>query len=250
MSKRIVCVIPARLDSSRCPQKVIANLAGKPLVQWTWEAAKATGLFDEIVVAVDEVSTTAIVESFGGKAILTSKDCPNGTHRMIEVMKTENLHGDIWVNWQCDEPFIQKSMIEELLQTVSHDTAHIWTLKKKITTSQERDSSNTVKVVCDCAGNALYFSRHPIPFHRTDSSLSQDHLDYYKHIGIYAYTKQALKHIAHMPACALEEHEKLEQLRFLFYGLKIQVHETNTETLGIDTPIDLARAAKILAQNR
>jgi len=229
-----ICVIPARLEASRFPEKLLALLGGKPLIQWAWEGAKNVSLFDQVVVAVDSKELLDCVENFGGEAILTSKECASGTDRLVELQQSRQLEGDIWVNWQGDEPFITEAAISSLLQSLSG--GEIWTLKKKITKEEEIASPHVVKVVCDERGRALYFSRSCIP---------SDQKNIYKHIGLYAYTDSALSKIAQLPPCALEKQERLEQLRFLYNGMQIQVHETDQEIFGIDTKEELAIAERM-----
>lgn len=238
--KRVICVVPARLHSTRFPKKVLKTLGGKPLLQWVYEGARACHLFDEIIFAVDALETKALVESFSAKALMTSESCLNGTERMIEVKKTYAIQGDVWVNWQGDEPFIEKPLILNLLQSIDRSGSDIWTLRKKIKDFHEITDPNVVKVVVDYQDRALYFSRYSLPFNRTHAECMK-----YKHIGIYAFTAEALDKIAELPPCELELCEALEQLRFLYYGMKISVHETIYKTMGIDLQehLDLAEAS-------
>lgn len=242
---KIICVIPARLNSTRFPRKVLAMLHGKPLLQWVWEAAISTNCFDQTIIAVDAKETADVARSFGADVLFTSPDCMSGTDRLIEIQESENAHGDIWVNWQGDEPFITRSMIETLLQ--SSDSLHeeVWTLKKKIDRHAEIDSPHVVKVVCDSQGKALYFSRSKIPYFREPSEQTV----YYKHVGIYAFSDIALRKIAKFPIAPLEEAEKLEQLRYLYHGMKIRVHETDQEIFGIDTREQFELAEQIIGNN-
>jgi 3-deoxy-manno-octulosonate cytidylyltransferase (CMP-KDO synthetase) len=168
---------------------------------------------------------------------MTSPDCPSGTDRLIELQAEGKMQGDIWVNWQGDEPFIHQEMIENLLQTTD-ETYDIWSLRKEIEREEDIEDPNVVKVVTDSQDRALYFSRSPIPYDRD----GLEDVTYYKHVGIYAYTTHALKQISTLSPSLLEQSEGLEQLRFLENGMNIQVHETSHETLGIDIPEDLARA--------
>ncbi len=243
MKKKITCVIPARLQSSRFPRKILASLGGKPLIQRVWEAAKEVSLFDSVVIAVDAEETAEIVRSFGGEALMTSPDCTSGTARLVELKTKGLIEGDIFVNWQGDEPFINQTMIADLLQSVQEDTAGIWTLKKRCGHSDVH-SPHIAKVVSDHEGFALYFSRSPIPFYR-DIQAKDQHV-YFKHVGIYAFTGNALDKLQNLPYCYLEQAEMLEQLSFLYHGLKIKVHETQHEVLGIDLPHQLAMAESIL----
>lgn len=238
---KIVCIIPARLNSKRFPEKVLSHLGEKPLLQWVWEAALSCPQFDQVVFAIDHPKTAALIKRFQGKYFMTKQTCPSGTDRLVELMDTEQIKGDIWVNWQGDEPFINPSMITDLLQTTKDLETDIWTLKKKITDQTEIINPHTVKVVTDNRGHALYFSRAPIPYKREQTPT------YYKHIGLYAYRLNALKKIQKMAPSSLEKIELLEQLRFIEQGLKIKVHETAIETKGIDIPEDLSIALQTLS---
>lgn len=235
---KIICVIPARLQSTRFPRKILAPLGNKPLIQWVYEAAKKVAHFQEVVLAVDAEETRLIAEGFGAKVFMTSESCQSGTQRLIELVNRGALEADFFVNWQGDEPFISAQLIDELLQSIKQDDCSIWTLCKR---TSEASSPHIVKVVRTHSGEALYFSRSPIPFYR-----DVDEKFYYKHIGIYAYTYGALKKIAALPASALEKAEQLEQLHFLQGGLKIKVHETTHEIFGIDTEEHLQQAKLLL----
>lgn len=234
----VTCIIPARLESKRFPKKILALLGGKPLIQWVYEAAKRTSLFTRVIIAVDAEETKEVVESFGAEAVMTSTHCQSGTDRIIELMSQKKLQTDIIVNWQGDEPFISSKMIHALLQTANRDHCSIWTLCKQC---NQEFSSHVVKVVINHENEALYFSRSPIPYYR--ESVKQLYL---KHIGLYAYTPSALQSIASLGSSSLEDAEQLEQLRFLQGGLKIKVHMTDQEVLGIDTPEDLEKAKLLL----
>lgn len=225
---RIVCVIPARLKSTRLPEKVLASIAGKPMLQRVFEAAKACPQFDEVVFAVDAKVTKTLVEGFGAIAYMTPEECPSGTARLITLM--DQLDADIFVNWQADEPFVNAEMISDLLQDL--DTGAIWTLKCPL---KDASDPHNVKVVTG-GQKALYFSREAIPHGGP----------YFKHIGLYAYSRKALEVIAKLPESALETSERLEQLKFLEHGLEICVHETAHDSLGIDVKADLAQAEALL----
>lgn len=239
-SKKIACVIPARLKSTRFPRKMLSILKGKPLLQWVWERASAIPLFDTVTFAIDAEETAKLIDRFEGKYLMTSEACPSGTDRLVELMQRNLIDADIWVNWQGDEPFINEDMINDLLQTCETDGSDLWTLKKKIVKTEEVLSPHVAKVVCDCNGNALYFSRSQIPYYRDASP--GEHKIYFKHIGMYAYTRQALQKISQLKPCEIEMAEQLEQLRFLYHNLRIKVHETQHEVFGIDLPEHLAAA--------
>ncbi len=238
--KKIACIIPARLQSSRFPRKMLSTLQGKPMLQWVWEAAHTVPLFNTIAFAIDSEETAELIRSFGGNYYLTSPECLNGTERLSELLHRQLVDADIWVNWQGDEPFIHEKMIRDLLQSCEKNDADIWTLKKRISDPGEIASPHVTKVVCDRKGIALYFSRHAIPHYR--DLRSEDEKIYYKHIGLYAFTRASLQKISRFTSCYLEEAEQLEQLRFIYNGLRIRVHETPYEVLGIDLPEHLVKA--------
>lgn len=237
MSQKIVCIIPARLNSSRFPRKILASIHEKPILQWVWQAANKAKQFSEIIFAIDSKEAEDLINSFGGKFIKTSPACQSGTDRLVELMSSGKVKADIWVNWQGDEPFITSKMIDELLCNSGNKNIDVWTLKKLIINKEEIFSPHFAKVVCDVNDNALYFSRSPIPFYRDEPPKNM-----YKHVGLYAYTNDALKKISKLEPCEIEDAEKLEQLRFLFNGLKIKVNTTTTEVIGIDRPEDILRA--------
>lgn len=232
---KIACVIPARLSSTRFPRKILAHLHDKPLIQWVWEAAIKVPFFDSVTLAIDSLETEEVVRSFGGNYKMTSPDCPNGTLRICSLL--DAIEGDIFVCWQGDEPFLNGEMIRELLQSAGKDEADIWTLKKTITDLNTAASPHVCKVVTDAQGYALYFSRSLIPYHRDTPPTSFE-----KHIGIYAYSRQALQQITTFSMSSLSEKEQLEMLNFMYHGLKIRVHETVHEGFGIDIPEHLDKA--------
>lgn len=253
-------IIPARWKSQRFEGKVIANLLGKPMVQHVWEKAKECKTLDDIIIATDSEDVIKTVEAFGGKAVFTSKDQPSGTDRITEVVNPIDVK--VVVNIQGDEPLVHPSMIDNLVTTLLEDeTIPMATVVKKITNKHDILNPNVVKVALDKNKFALYFSRSPIPYlrksaeHRslldfhnwfsTESSL-EDLKGYYKHIGIYAYTKDFLFTYRNLPKSDLEEAEKLEQLRVLESGYKIKTIETEFDTIGVDTPEDLRKVEEIL----
>ncbi len=243
--QKVACIIPARLKATRFPRKMLSQLGGRPLLAHVWERANSVALFDHVVFAVDSQEIADLIEGFGGNYLMTSESCPSGTDRLIEVMKRGDVQADIWVNWQGDEPFIGEQMILDLLQTAEKCDSDVWTLKKRIVSPVEIYNPHMAKVVCDANGFALYFSRSTIPFYR---DATPDHLKvFFKHVGIYAFTQSALEKLSAMEPCPLEQAEQLEQLRFLYNGLRIKAHETDREVMGIDLPEDLAKAEAFLA---
>lgn len=239
-SKKIICIIPARLQSTRFPRKMLISLKGKPLLQWVWEAANRVSLFDEVAFAIDSPEIAALIDSFGGRFFMTSEACLSGTERLVELYAKGALTGDVWVNWQGDEPFIDEGMIRDLLQTCASEPSDVWSLCKKIEKMEELHTPHVAKVVRDAQGFALYFSRSAIPHYR--DPLPEEQKKYYKHVGLYAFTPEALHAISTLPLCVLEEAEQLEQLRFLCNGLRIRLHETQRDVFGIDLPEHLAKA--------
>lgn len=234
MLKKIACIIPARLESTRLPRKILEMIGDKTMIQLVWEAAHRCSQFASVHFAIDSMETAEVIDGFGGKWLMTNNCHPNGTSRLIECI--DQISADIWVNWQADEPFITPQMINDLLQNVNDGM--IWTLKKEIDNPEEIAAPQFVKVVTDNFGKALYFSRSPIPYN------SQK---YYKHIGLYAYTTFALHQIKQMTPSPLSIIESLEQLTFMEHGLPIQVHETDYEALGINTLEDLQKARSSLS---
>jgi len=232
----VIGIIPARYGSTRFEGKVLADIHGKPMVQWVWEAAKKTKILDEVIVACDDKRVEDAVKSFGGKAAFTSKEHSSGTDRICEIINP--LEVKVIVNIQADEPLVEPVMIENVARPLLEDPQiNMTTLMKLIEEPQEIDDANVVKVVTDKQGFALYFSRSTIPYQR-DKSVKTN---YYKHIGLYAYTKDFLFVFKNLPESNLERIEKLEQLRVLEAGFKIKVIETKISTIGVDTPEDLER---------
>lgn len=240
----IACIIPARLKSTRFPEKILKNLAGKPILQWIYEKAVSYEIFQEVCFAVDSLETVKLIESFGGKWVMTSESCVSGTMRLVEYRNTTKKKYDFWLNWQADEPLIPKETVFDLISSIN-DLADVFTLKIKINES-EADKPSFVKVVTDCKGQALYFSRAKIPFQRDQNGMQAV---YYKHLGIYLYADKALDKIEKLTSSDLEEIEKLEQLTFLFNGLNVQVKETQQEGIGIDFLEDLQLAEKSLKKS-
>jgi 3-deoxy-manno-octulosonate cytidylyltransferase (CMP-KDO synthetase) len=236
---KIVGVIPARLDSQRLPGKVLLEIGGKAIVQWVYERAKRSPLLGELLVATDSEKVRDYCSDREIPVMLTRKHS-SGSDRLYEVM--ERTHGDIYANIQGDEPTIRPDHIELLLRPVIARQAEVTTLKVAIDAEAAQDP-NVVKVVTNSHGCALYFSRFPIPFDRD----AQGSIYFYKHIGLYGYTRSALKLFHGLPQSPLELSEKLEQLRFLENGIPIIVSETRHDTVGVDTEADLDRATQFLA---
>ena len=238
----VIGVIPARYGSTRFEGKVLADIHGKPMIQWVWEAAKKAKILDEVIVACDDKRIEEAVKSFGGKAVFTSKEHTCGTDRICEVVNP--LEVKVIVNIQADEPLLDPVMIENVARPLlDNPSLNMATLMKRIDGPQEASDPNVVKVLTDKNGLALYFSRLAIPYQQDKSVRAV----YYKHIGLYAYTKDFLFIFKNLPESYLEKMEKLEQLRVLEAGFKIKVIETKVSTIGVDTPEDLEKAKKVIS---
>jgi len=238
---KVIAVIPARYDSVRFPGKPLAKLFGTPIIQHVYKKVKETKLFDDVIVATDDKRIFDKVTEFGGKVMLTSKKHQSGTDRVAEICV--KIECDIVVNVQGDEPFISKKPLEELVKAFKNEEVEVASLMHKITS--EIDNPNYVKVVCDVNNFALYFSRSVIPFNR-ESKSQIPNPEYFKHIGVYAFRKEALKKFVDLPQSNLEKIEKLEQLRLLENGYKIKMVETEYTGIGIDTPEDLRKAEEMM----
>lgn len=237
---KAVAVIPARYASTRLPGKPLLDICGKSLIQRVWEiVSRARGL-DDVVVATDDVRIADAVERFGGRVCMTSPDCRSGSDRVREV--AESLAADLYVNVQGDEPLLEPAAIERLLDVFTEDAGvRVATLCSRISEEQAR-SPHQVKVIRDHAGNALYFSRAPLPFVRERGEPAE----FWGHVGVYAYRADALRGFASLPPSPLEQAEKLEQLRFLQAGIAIRVPEVPPMGAGVDTQENLERVRAII----
>jgi 3-deoxy-manno-octulosonate cytidylyltransferase (CMP-KDO synthetase) len=245
---KILGVIPARYSSSRFPGKPLANIMGKPMIQRVYEQAEKCLLLDDLIVATDDERIAACIHSFNGKVLMTSETLSSGTERCNAVLN--NFQGeaafDVVINIQGDEPFIDPQQIAQLAGCFLSEEVVIGTLVKKITQRDDLVNPNVVKVVFDKHYQALYFSRHSIPYLQgTEPADWLNKTDYYKHIGIYGYRTAILKSITHLPVSPLEKAESLEQLRWLENGYLIHVKETDYESIAIDTPGDLLKITNI-----
>lgn len=237
-----VGIIPARFQSTRFEGKVLADIAGKPMIQHVWERAKQARLLDDLIVACDDERIFNVVKDFGGKVVFTAKEHTSGTERITEIVNP--LDVKIVVNIQADEPMVHPTMIDAIITELSGDkTLVVATVVKKIESAEEINNPNVVKVVIDRNNFALYFSRSAIPFIRDEKPKEGAH---YKHIGLYGYTKDFLFTYKNLPESKLESLEKLEQLRILENGYRIKVVETKFDTYGVDTPEDLIRVRQYL----
>ncbi|MCG8894165.1 3-deoxy-manno-octulosonate cytidylyltransferase [Tenacibaculum finnmarkense] len=240
---KIIAMIPARYSASRFPGKLMKNLGGKPVIVRTYQAAITANLFDEVYVVTDSEIIFKTIEQAGGKAIMSIKEHECGSDRIAEAV--ESLEADIVVNVQGDEPFIDTVSLSKLIKSFEEDknnTIDLASLKVAMTSLEDIENPNNVKVITDVNNFAIYFSRSVIPFHR-DKELN---VTYYKHKGVYAFRKQALLDFYNRPMTPIEAAEKIECIRYLEVGKKIKMIETSVESIGIDTPEDLEKAIKQL----
>ena len=238
---RSVIVIPARYESTRLPAKALLRETGKYLVQHVYEQALKVRGVDHVVIATDDSRIMAAVAAFGGNAVMTRKDHPSGTDRIAEV--SAGLRADVVINLQGDEPLLNPAYLELLTQLLRDDpAAEMATLAVPVRDEETYRNPNAVKVVCDLAGKALYFSRSPLPYvrdGRPDFTVVPP--IFLHHLGLYAYRRTALLKFAGLPPHPLEQLEKLEQLRSLGHGWTIRVGVVPTAGHGVDTPADYAR---------
>lgn len=234
-------MIPARYAASRFPAKLMQDLAGKPVILRTYQAAVHTKLFDEVYVVTDSDVIYDTIVKEGGLAIMSQKEHDCGSDRIAEAVMQMDV--DIIVNVQGDEPFTDRESLEGVMQVFEDDThkeIDLASLMVKITDEEEINNPNTVKVIVDNRDFALYFSRSPIPYPRAKN----DNTVYFKHKGIYAFRKSALMDFQRLPMLQLEATEKIEAIRYLEYGKKIKMVETTVQGIEIDTPEDLKKAQK------
>ena len=247
-----VAIIPARWASSRFPGKPLASIQGKPMIQWVVEKARSAKLVSEVIVATDDQRILDAVSSFGAKGVLTSCDHPSGTDRIAEV--AASIDCDFIVNVQGDEPLIPPENIDLVLQPLLTDrSVKVSTLMTRIRKVENIFDPNIVKVVVDHQGYDLYFSRAPIPFNRDEWDNiylreKKGSLDFpaYRHVGLYAYSKDFLMGFSRLSSSSLESVEKLEQLRILENGFCIKVMETDRSSIGVDCPEDLLIVERLL----
>ncbi|HEX2954926.1 MAG TPA: 3-deoxy-manno-octulosonate cytidylyltransferase [Bacillota bacterium] len=236
----IIGVIPARYQSTRLPGKPLQLIAGKPMIQWVYEGSSQSKLIDEVWVATDDERILRAVQSFGGRAVMTSPDHQTGTDRLAEV--AAGYPCDLVVNIQGDEPLIQGSVIDQVVRPLIDDpTIPMGTAMAVEDNLDSLQDPSVVKVVPDGNGFALYFSRSMIPYPRKPGQS-------YRHIGLYVYRRDFLLKYHTLPAAPSELMESLEQLRALHYGYRIKVTEVTGRFVGVDTPEDLEEVRKILGE--
>ncbi|WP_461532756.1 3-deoxy-manno-octulosonate cytidylyltransferase [Sinomicrobium sp.] len=239
---KIIAMIPARYAATRLPGKLMKDLNGKPVIVRTYEATVQTGLFSEVYVVTDSEIIYKEIVNYGGKAIMSVKEHECGSDRIAEAVAEMDV--DIVVNVQGDEPFTERESLEKVVAVFGEDKKKeidLASLMTEITDWEEISNPNIVKVITDHQGFALYFSRSPIPYPRAKDVGAR----YFKHKGIYAFRKKAIVDFYHLPMLSLEASEKIEAIRYLEYGKKIKMVETDVEGVEIDTPEDLERARQL-----
>ena len=245
---KYIGIIPARYASTRSPGKPLAMLGGKTVIQRVYE--QAMSVLPEAYVATDDERIFACVEAFGGRAVMTRADHKSGTDRIEEAAEKTGTDADVIINIQGDEPFVQPSQIETLMHLFDDPSTQIGTLGKPFESIEAVRNPNSPKIVVDRRGFALYFSRSVIPYVRgVEAGDWLANFPFLKHLGVYAYRREVLAEVTRLPQSALEKAESLEQLRWLENGYRIRVGLTDVETVGIDTPDDLARAETFLLQH-
>jgi 3-deoxy-manno-octulosonate cytidylyltransferase (CMP-KDO synthetase) len=243
-SQRVIAVIPARYGSSRFPGKPLAPIAGRPMIQWVCDRARAARSVDEVLVATDDARIAEAVAAFGGQAVMTSPDHPSGTDRIAEAVRGRTA--GLVVNVQGDEPLLPPRVIDALVAAMRAGDSEMGTVAMPLApTSPEFADPNVVKVVVNARGEALYFSRAAIPHQRADGAP----MTALWHWGIYAYRRAFLEQFVRWPPGRLEGCEKLEQLRALEQGARIRVLvETEAQSTGVDVPADIARVERVLRE--
>jgi 3-deoxy-manno-octulosonate cytidylyltransferase (CMP-KDO synthetase) len=243
ISPRFVVVIPARYGSTRLPGKPLVTLAGKAMIQRVYERARMARRADRVIVATDDDRIVKAVETFGGEARMTRPDHRTGTERVAEV--AAHVEGEVFVNVQGDEPLLDPGAIDAAVNALLEEpAASVATVATPIKTPADIMDPNVVKTVLDFDGNALYFSRAPIPWVRDTAGKVQ--IRHLKHLGLYAFRRDALLEYPTLPQGDLERAEQLEQLRWLENGWKIRVAEVEHDAVSVDVPEDVARVEKLL----
>ena len=242
-----VIIIPARLDSSRLPKKVLLDLKGKTVIQRVYEQCLKVKNVDGVYIATDSIEIKEVCETFTNNVIITKSTHKSGTDRIGEAVSA--IDCDIVINVQGDEPFIEPSLIEALVNSFSNSEISMSSAMSKINNVKDLQNTNVVKVVTDLHNNALFFSRSLIPFPRDVKEISIaneviEESQFFRHIGIYGYRKDFLLHFVNLEQSYLEKVEKLEQLRALENGFKIKMIEASSSLIGIDTREDYEEALK------
>jgi 3-deoxy-manno-octulosonate cytidylyltransferase (CMP-KDO synthetase) len=242
---KVLGVIPARYASSRFPGKPLIDLKGKTMIQRVYDGAIRSSRISEVIVATDDQRIYDEVIRFGGRAMMTDDAHPSGTDRCAQVANTVG-YVDVVINIQGDEPLVDYRQLDQLIDSFKDPSTEIATLGNRTITMEDIDNPNRIKIVVDHTNSALYFSRSPIPnFHHSKGDPLENY-PYMRHIGLYAYRADVLQEITSLKPTQLERIESLEQLRWLYYGYKIKVVETDIETPNIDVPSDVEKVLSLL----
>ena len=242
---KIIGIIPARYASSRFPGKPLIDLKGKSMIQRVYEGVKKSSLLSDVIVATDDQRIVDEVLRFGGKVVLTSESHTTGTDRCGEVVQ-QMTEVEVVINIQGDEPLVDYRQIDQLAEAFSNELVSIATLGIQQVTLEDLENSNRIKIVTDVNGNALYFSRSAIPNSANYKGDALSTYPYLRHIGVYAFRRSTLLELNQLTPTLVEQVESLEQLRWLYYGYKINVVETNIETPNIDVPEDVKKVLEQL----
>lgn len=234
---KIIGVIPARWGSTRLPEKVLREMDGRPMIYHVWSRVRQAAKLEQVLIATDDDRVQKAAEDFGAKCVMTRPDHPSGSLRIAEV--AGRFKADVFINIQGDEPLIHPANVDGVAAAFQDSSVRVATLAVRKNDRDEYLNPNTVKVVCAPSGDALYFSRAPIP-HFRDGTFQKFY--FLKHLGIYGYRSEVLDQMPQWPSSALEETEKLEQLRILDQGIPIRVIETVYDSFGVDTEDDLKKA--------
>ncbi len=255
---KVAAIIPARYGSTRFPGKVLFEIQGKPMIQWVFERAGLCQQVEEVIVATDDERVREVVEGFGGRVMMTSPNHPSGTDRLAEA--AEKLTAQIIINIQGDEPLIHPETISLVIDPLlSNEPLSMTSVKIPIENYEDFLNPNVVKTICDEQDMAIYFSRSPLPYYRDSQDLLSQWKKFgrrppelmpvpMKHIGIYGYRTAFLTAITKLPVTALEQAERLEQLRALSWGFKIKVPTTPHDSIGVDVPEDVEKVARRIKQ--
>lgn len=240
---KILCVIPSRIGSTRMLRKPLLPIQGKPMIQWVYENASRCQAISKVIVATDHEEIAALIQEAGGQVEMTDSSIQTGSDRVAVVAKNYP-EMDVVINLQGDEPFIKPRMLEQLVAPfLQGETPEMTTLAFPLDIKNRYTEAGAVKVITDLYGNALYFSRAPIPYFRHSTSA---HIPVYNHIGLYAFRRDFLLHYTQLPQTPLEQVEALEQLRALEHGYRIRVCLTKEKTLEINTPEEFELAQKFV----
>jgi 3-deoxy-manno-octulosonate cytidylyltransferase (CMP-KDO synthetase) len=238
---KCIALIPARIGATRFPRKMLAQIKGKSVIQRTYESTVRTGLFEQVIVVSDSDEIISEIQNCGGIAVKSKAEYESGTDRIAEVVK--GLDADVFVNVQGDEPFVQRAPLASLLALFEEEgNVQVASLVQALKEKELIEDPNFVKVVLDRKNNAMFFSRSVIPYPRSEECT----IEYYEHIGVYAFSKDALLSFTNWPMTPLERAEKIECLRFLEYGVPIKMAITNYMGVEIDTPEDIIRAEQLM----